>query len=214
MRELNSRARSIAQADAAANPELITDPKSEFQVAGYLAVTACPPTSFPSANHQASGSANQGAHLQASPSPLAEPHNMGNVCGSAVVERPALTSAPPNELATFGAGCFWGTEKFFTDFSKRQPKGAISSMAVGFMGGSSSKTSYEAVCTGSTGFVEVLQLRFDPTLVSYDALCAHFFTFHDRACPVLCVRAQRALSGVPGGAVVPARARGALVPLL
>ena len=128
---------------------------------------------------------------------------MGNVCGSAVVERPALTSAPPNELATFGAGCFWGTEKYFTDFSKRQPKGAISSMAVGFMGGSSSKTSYEAVCTGSTGFVEVLQLRFDPTLVSYDALCAHFFTFHDRACPALCVRAQRALSGVPGGALLP-----------
>ena len=60
-------------------------------------------------------------------------------------------------------------------------------MAVGFMGGEAATTSYEAVCSGKTGFVEVLQLRFDPTLVSYDALCSHFLTFHDREWHGACV---------------------------
>lgn len=95
---------------------------------------------------------------------------------------PTLASAPPEHLATFGAGCYWGTEKYFKDFaSKKAPPGGVVDMRVGFMGGpdAAPNPSYEAVCTGRTGHVEVLQLRFDPSIVPYTALVDHFFTFHD-----------------------------------
>jgi peptide-methionine (S)-S-oxide reductase len=96
----------------------------------------------------------------------------------------SLASAPPAELATFGAGCYWGTEKHFKAFAAKHP-GAIADMRVGFMGGpeAAPNPSYEAVCTGRTGHVEALQLRFDPAAVPYDALVAHFFTFHDPTTP-------------------------------
>ncbi len=115
---------------------------------------------------------------------------MGNVLarrdgGGYTPSLPAsLASAPPAELATFGAGCYWGTEKHFKAFAAKHP-GAIADMRVGFMGGpeAAPNPSYEAVCTGRTGHVEVLQLRFDPAAVPYDALVAHFFTFHDPTTP-------------------------------
>jgi peptide-methionine (S)-S-oxide reductase len=98
---------------------------------------------------------------------------------------PALAGAPPEQLATFGAGCFWGTEKYFRSFAKAAPPGAIADMAVGFMGDAEAvpNPSYEAVCTGRTGHVEVLQLRFDPERVPYEALVDHFLTFHDPTTP-------------------------------
>ena len=59
---------------------------------------------------------------------------MGNcVAGSRAVP-PALASAPPSELATFGAGCFWGTERYFQKLAAAHP-GGIRDMRVGFMGG-------------------------------------------------------------------------------
>ncbi|CAF0918314.1 unnamed protein product [Adineta steineri] len=68
------------------------------------------------------------------------------------------------ELATFGAGCFWGTEKFFR---KQFGTNLISAM-VGYMGGAS-KSNYEDVCTGTTNHAEVLQVSYDPNKVVYDA---------------------------------------------
>ena len=63
-------------------------------------------------------------------------------------------------LATFGAGCYWGTEKFFcTDFAKKYPQGAIIGTSVGFMSpnpNAMKNPSYRQVCSGQTGHVEVL----------------------------------------------------------
>ena len=93
---------------------------------------------------------------------------------------PALASAPASQLATFGAGCYWGTEKYFRQFGEAHP-GAITDMRVGFMGPpeAAPNPSYKAVCSGETGHVEVLQLRFDEAALPYDELVKHFFTFHD-----------------------------------
>ncbi|CAF0846915.1 unnamed protein product [Adineta ricciae] len=78
------------------------------------------------------------------------------------------------ELATFGAGCFWGTEKFF----RKQFGSNLLSAMVGYMGGAS-KTTYEDVCTGTTNHAEVLQVSYDPSKVVYADLVRFFFRMHD-----------------------------------
>jgi peptide-methionine (S)-S-oxide reductase len=78
------------------------------------------------------------------------------------------------ELATFGAGCFWGTEKFF----RKQFGSNLISALVGYMGGAS-KSSYADVCTGTTNHAEVLQVSYDPNKVPYDDLVRFFFRMHD-----------------------------------
>jgi len=90
-------------------------------------------------------------------------------------------STVPGEAATFGAGCYWGTEKFFAkDFEKKYP-GSIIATAVGFMGpkGAKENPTYYEVCMGATGHVEVLQIKYDPAKCSFEDLCKFFFTFHD-----------------------------------
>jgi peptide-methionine (S)-S-oxide reductase len=83
-----------------------------------------------------------------------------------------MTAVP----ATFAAGCFWGTEKFF---SKRF-KGALMSHQVGYMGGvGSANPGYELVCTGTTGHAEVLHVTFDSSQVSYSDLLLFFFKMHN-----------------------------------
>lgn len=77
------------------------------------------------------------------------------------------------EKATFGAGCFWGVEAAF-----RKVKGVVST-AVGFMGGRLESPSYRDVCTGTTGHVEVVQILYDPTRVSYQDLLQVFWRIHD-----------------------------------
>ncbi len=79
-----------------------------------------------------------------------------------------------SELATFGAGCFWGTEKFF----RKQFGANLISAAVGYMGGAS-KASYEQVCTGTTNHAEVLQVSYEPNKVAYADLVRYFFRMHD-----------------------------------
>jgi peptide-methionine (S)-S-oxide reductase len=77
------------------------------------------------------------------------------------------------EIATFGAGCFWGVEAAF-----RQIRG-VKATAVGFMGGALDKPTYEDVCYRDTGHAEVVQVEFDPELVSYDDLLTVFWENHD-----------------------------------
>jgi len=76
------------------------------------------------------------------------------------------------ELATFGAGCFWSVEARF-----RAVEGVLEATS-GYMGGQP-EPSYRAVCTGTTGHAEVVQLQFDPQLVSYESLLALFFDMHN-----------------------------------
>ena len=75
--------------------------------------------------------------------------------------------------ATFGAGCFWGVEAAF-----RQIKG-VKATAVGFMGGATDNPTYEDVCYRDTGHAEVVEVEYDPALVSYDELLAVFWENHD-----------------------------------
>ena len=76
-------------------------------------------------------------------------------------------------IATFGAGCFWCVEAVLT-----QVDGVLSA-ASGFMGGHVENPSYRAVCTGETGHAEVVQIGFDPGLVSYESLLEWFWRLHD-----------------------------------
>ncbi len=77
------------------------------------------------------------------------------------------------EIATFGAGCFWGSEATF-----RQIDGVLAT-EVGYEGGSLEKPTYHDVCTDRTGHAEVVQVTFDPTKVSYQRLLEVFFENHD-----------------------------------
>lgn len=76
--------------------------------------------------------------------------------------------------ATLAGGCFWCIEGAFS-----QIQGILSATS-GYMGGSKSDIpSYEEVCTGETGHAEVVQLVFDPALISYQEILEIFFTLHD-----------------------------------
>ena len=82
-------------------------------------------------------------------------------------------SARGTELATLGGGCFWCLDEIF-----RQLKG-VRRVESGYSGGTAASPSYEQVCTGTTGHAEVVQIRFDPSLISYRELLEVFFTVHD-----------------------------------
>jgi len=77
------------------------------------------------------------------------------------------------ELATLAGGCFWCLEAVF-----EQLRG-VTKVQSGYAGGHVAKPSYEAVCTGTTGHAEVVQVAFDPAIVSYRDLLGVFFTLHD-----------------------------------
>lgn len=77
------------------------------------------------------------------------------------------------EIATFGAGCFWGIEAAF----RRVP--GVLDAAVGYSGGRTENPSYQDVCTDTTGHAEVVQVTFDPAKLSYDQLLDVFWTIHD-----------------------------------
>ena len=75
--------------------------------------------------------------------------------------------------ALFGAGCFWGVEKKFSEV-----KGVIETQ-VGYSQGLTDKTSYEEVCTGNTNHAEVVSLKFDEKIISYSNLVEFFYQIHD-----------------------------------
>lgn len=77
------------------------------------------------------------------------------------------------ELATLGGGCFWCLEAVY-----QQLKG-VKKVESGYAGGSVANPSYQLVCSGATGHAEVVQITFDPAVVSYGELLQVFFTIHD-----------------------------------
>jgi peptide-methionine (S)-S-oxide reductase len=83
------------------------------------------------------------------------------------------TTTRTTQLATFGAGCFWGVEAAF-----RQIKG-VKATAAGYLGGTLKNPTYEDVCYRNTGHAEVVQVEFDPAEVSYEDLLMVFWTNHD-----------------------------------
>ncbi|HTW77733.1 MAG TPA: peptide-methionine (S)-S-oxide reductase MsrA [Thermoplasmata archaeon] len=81
--------------------------------------------------------------------------------------------AGDREVATLGGGCFWCTEAVFSDL-----RGVVE-VVPGYSGGSVPRPTYEQVCTGSTGHAEVVQVTFDPNVLTYHDLLTVFFTVHD-----------------------------------
>ncbi len=77
------------------------------------------------------------------------------------------------EKATFGAGCFWGVEENF-----RQLKG-VTETKVGYSGGHTENPTYEQVCGKNTGHAEVVEVIFDPAVITYQELLHKFFEMHD-----------------------------------
>ena len=77
------------------------------------------------------------------------------------------------ETAVVGGGCFWCVEA-----ALEQLEGVLK-VESGYMGGQTDQPSYEQVCGGKTGHVEVVRVEFDPALISYGELLEVFFTAHD-----------------------------------
>lgn len=77
------------------------------------------------------------------------------------------------EKATLGGGCFWCLEAAYEQIE------GVASVVSGYAGGTVPDPTYEQVCSGRTGHVEVVQLTFDPETVSYRDLLEIFFTIHD-----------------------------------
>ena len=78
-----------------------------------------------------------------------------------------------SEMATFGAGCFWGVEAAF-----RRIPGVLDAV-VGYSGGHMQNPTYRDVCTDETGHAEVVQVTYDPAKVSYEQLLDTFWQMHD-----------------------------------
>ena len=84
------------------------------------------------------------------------------------MKKPAEDPPTTSQVATFGGGCFWCTEAVF-----QQMKG-VTKVVSGYSGGHVKSPTYEQVCTGTTGHAEVVQVTFDPAVVSYPELLEGF----------------------------------------
>lgn len=90
----------------------------------------------------------------------------------------ALHEANPDlPTATFAAGCFWGVESIF------QKVEGVLETTVGYTGGTTPDPTYRQVCTGITGHAEVVQIKFDAKIVSYEELLSLFWKMHDPTTP-------------------------------
>jgi len=77
------------------------------------------------------------------------------------------------EAATLGGGCFWCIEAAFNEI-----RGVVN-VESGYAGGELASPTYEQVCTGTTGHAEVVQVTFDPHIISFREILEIFFTAHD-----------------------------------
>jgi len=93
--------------------------------------------------------------------------------GSTTMNLNSLLDETKLEVATLGGGCFWCLEAVY-----QEVKG-VTKVESGYAGGHVKNPSYNAVCAGTTGHAEVVQVTFDPAVVSFRQLLEVFFTIHD-----------------------------------
>jgi peptide-methionine (S)-S-oxide reductase len=86
-------------------------------------------------------------------------------------------SSGQHEVATLGGGCFWCLDAIY-----RQLRG-VEKVESGYAGGTRPNPSYREVCGGNTGHAEVVQITYDPSVISYRDLLDVFFTIHDPTTP-------------------------------
>jgi len=77
------------------------------------------------------------------------------------------------EVVTLGGGCFWCLEAVYNE-----TEGVISAIS-GYMGGRSTSPTYKEVCSGGSGHVEVVQVTFDPAVITFRDILEIFFSIHD-----------------------------------
>ena len=77
------------------------------------------------------------------------------------------------QLATFGGGCFWATAEAMSELK------GVDKVLAGYAGGNTKNPTYEEVCTETTGHAEVVQVYYDPKVISYENLAKAFFYSHD-----------------------------------
>jgi peptide-methionine (S)-S-oxide reductase len=77
------------------------------------------------------------------------------------------------EIATLAGGCFWCLEAVYQEME------GVTSVISGYMGGQVANPTYRQVCAGNTGHAEVVQVTYDPSVVSYREILEVFFTIHD-----------------------------------
>ncbi|MCA9294020.1 MAG: peptide-methionine (S)-S-oxide reductase MsrA [Phycisphaerales bacterium] len=137
-------------------------------VAGFVVVTST--VLF------ASGTAKEGMGGDVK-TPAAEPTKIDGVYALTSYGQKAFDehqgALPALETATFGAGCFWGVEARY-----RALDGVVAT-AVGYAGGHMDKPTYKDVCGDGTGHAEVVELKFDPAVVTYDKLLELFWNNHN-----------------------------------
>jgi methionine-S-sulfoxide reductase len=91
-------------------------------------------------------------------------------------EAPIQRAGDPQEkleTVTFGSGCFWCTEAVFAELN------GVDSAVSGYSGGRVANPTYEQVCTGRTGHAEVIQVTFDPKVITFPELLEVFWHTHD-----------------------------------
>ena len=108
---------------------------------------------------------------------VAENPDLTRLSRSPDAPSPTAPAASGLEQATFGAGCFWSTQVEFQQLI------GVHSTVCGYSGGSAENPTYEQVCTGTTGHAEVVQVTFDPTVISYSELLEVFWHTHDPTTP-------------------------------
>ena len=77
------------------------------------------------------------------------------------------------EVATLGGGCFWCMEAVFSELE------GLEKVESGYSGGATAHPTYEQVSTGTTGHAEVVQINFDPKVISFEEILEIFFAMHD-----------------------------------
>ncbi len=103
--------------------------------------------------------------------PAAAPNATPNAAVQAVPAAQAVQ--PKTETAIFAGGCFWGTQFYF------QKAPGVLSTQVGYIGGHTENPTYRQVCNHDTGHAEAVQVTFDPSATSFEALATLFFNIHD-----------------------------------
>ena len=77
------------------------------------------------------------------------------------------------ELATLGAGCFWCVEAVFESLK------GVEAVISGYTGGQTENPTYETICSGKTGHAEVIQIKFKPSVISFETILERFWDAHD-----------------------------------